>query len=629
VNIQQLSRVLVAIMFAASLGQMIGAMPSAARAEESPGPNRADAKAQSGIASKPVVVEQWASVDAVSPPGQQAKFVLPEGSPIRRDIKLAVELATRSLAQHVNRDRCRRPPLDDPANRATTAWQPGLLPELYWGSDRLADGTGRFNPVARSHALDNGVAHVVGRALWAILLAQETVGINPEADSLDILTRYCRDMYHNPDHLSAFMDPANGFERSVVLHDQREGFLGLLALARVRQDVWARDELREVVASLEKSTDEQGRLSAEKAKQSGLKARLLGAGNDATTSGRLVEPLMEYFALTGDERALKLAGRFARATLESTFTQEGRFREVSSSGGHIHSITSSLCGITRYAIRTNDADLIARCRRILDVGVAEYSSSWGWVDEVMPEHTANEISRGEINQTGDVIRTALLLGQAGYPQYYELAERFLRGCLLPAQYQEDDVRRILRPVESPQDDSQREVPARIVGGYSMFLPNDRQRAGVWPLTTQDIISGGVHALCECWQHRCTGTDDAVRVNLLFDYDGPEATIQSDLPQKGRVRFLCKKAKPLFVRFPDWADAKTLKVTLRGESLHVEPANGYIKIVPAAAGDEGCVEFAIPCRIQRETVDGTEYTSMWVGNQPVRILPQGAISPLPF
>lgn len=617
------------MMFAGSLGQMIGATSCAARAEEPSGQKHAEAKVQSGVASKPVVVEQWATVEAVSPPDKQAKIVLLKSPLIRRDIKLAVELATHSLAQHVNRDRCRRSPLDDPANRATTAWEPGLLPELYWGADRLADGTGRFNPVARSHALDNGVAHVVGRALWAILLAQETVGINPETDSLEILTRYCRDMYHNPDHLSAFMDPANGFERSVVLHDQREGFLGLLALARVRQDAWARDELREVIASLEKSTDERGHLSADKAKQSGLKARLLGAGNDATTSGRLVEPLMEYYAMTGDERALKLAGRFARAALESTFTQEGRFREVSSSGGHIHSITSSLCGITRYAIRTNDADLIARCRRILDVGVAEYSSSWGWVDEVMPEHTANEISRGEINQTGDVIRTALLLGQAGYPQYYEMAERFLRGCLLPSQYQEDDVRRILRPVESPQDDSQRDVPARVVGGYSMMMPNDRQRAGVWPLTTQDIISGGVHALCECWRHRCTGTDDAVRVNLLLDYDGPEATIHSDLPLEGRVRFLCKQAKPLLVRFPDWADAKTLKVTMRGEALRVEPADGYIKIVPVAAGDEGCVEFAVPCRVQRETVDGTEYTTTWIGNQPVEILPRGAISPLPY
>jgi hypothetical protein len=619
----------VAILFVASPGQMIGALSCTVLAGESTQQGRVDAKAQSGVASKPVVVEQWASVDAASPPDRQAKFVVPEGAHVRSDIKLAVELATRSLAQHVNRDRCRRPPLDDPANRATTAWQPGLYPELYWHSDRLADGTGRFNPVARSHALDNGVAHVVGRALWAFLLAQETVGIVPEADSLEILTRYCRDMYHNPDHLSAFIDPANGFERSVVLHDQREGFLGLLALARVRNDAWARDELREVISSLEKSTDEQGHLSAEKAKQSGLKARLLGAGNDATTSGRLVEPLMEYYALAGDERALRLAGRFARATLETTFAQDGRFREVSSSGGHIHSITSSLCGITRYAICTDDADMIARCRRILDVGVAEYSSSWGWVDEVMPEHTANEISRGEINQTGDVIRTALLLGQAGYPQYYELAERFLRGCLLPVQYQEDDVRRILRPVESPQDDSQRDVPARVVGGYSMFLPNDRQRAGVWPMTTQDIISGGVHALCECWRHRCTITDDAVRVNLLFDCDGPEVTIRSDLPQKGRIRFLFKKAKPLMVRLPDWADAKTLKVTLRGESLHVEPANGYIRIVPGAAGEEGCVEFAVPCRIQRETVDGTEYTSMWIGNQPVQILPRGAISPLPF
>ena len=318
-----------------------------------------------------------------------------------------------------------------------------------------------------------------------------------------------------------------------------------------------------------------------------------------------------------------------QATLESTFREDGRFREVTSSGGHIHSITSALCGITRYALLADDRAMLAHCRRILDVGVMEYASSWGWIDEVMPRHPANEIGRGEINQTGDVIRAALLLGQAGYPQYYELAERFLRGCLLPAQYQEEDVQQVLRPVESPRDDSQRGVPSRVVGGYSMILPNDRLRQGVWPLTTQDIISGAVHALCECWRHRCSNADDAVRLNLLLDYDGPQATVHSDLPLEGRIRFCCKTAKSLWVRFPDWADPRTLQVTVRGQPFPFELADGYVKIVPAAAGSEGCLQFSIPCRVQRETVDGTEYTTLWVGNQVVEILPRGTLSPLPF
>ena len=54
------------------------------------------------------------------------------------------------------------------------------------------------------------------------------------------------------------------------------------------------------------------------------------------------------------------------------------------SSGHVHSITSSLSGITAYAIQTEDAPMLQQCRQIVDVGVPEYFSSWGWGDEVYP-----------------------------------------------------------------------------------------------------------------------------------------------------------------------------------------------------------------------------------------------------
>ena len=521
------------------------------------------------------------------------------------------------------------PPLSDPANRDTTPRRPESLPELYWGADCMADGTGQFGPVSRRHPLDTGVAHVIGRALWAMLLAEESMGIAAPSEPLDVLTRYCRAAYDNPDHLAAFIDPGAGFRRAAVCHDQREGFLGLLALARVRRDPWAAEELQRVLASLESVTDAAGHLSSEKAKQAGLQASLLGTGNDATTCGRLVEPLVEYYQFTRNRRALRLAERYATATLASTFCPDGRFREVGSSGGHIHSITSSLCGITRYAIVAGDRELLEQCRRILDVGVAEYASSWGWVDEVMPEHPANEIGRGEINQTGDVIRCALLLGEAGHAEYYELAERYLRSGLLPVQHRKEDLSRFLKSTASPTGDWQRDVPSRVIGGYSMFLPNDRMKPGAWPLTTQDIISGAVHALCQCWQHRAIDGSDAIRLNLLFDYEGPELGVESGLPLQGRLRLRLKTGKPVLVRIPSWVDARTLRVEVDGKDQPCPVVNRYARVVASRAGATALVQFAVPCRIQQETIDGTCYTTTWIGDQVIEILPRGSVSPLPF
>ena len=48
-----------------------------------------------------------------------------------------------------------------------------------------------------------------------------------------------------------------------------------------------------------------------------------------------------------------------------------------------------------------------------------------------------------------------------------------------------------------------------------------------------------------------------------------------------------------------------------------------------AGETGAVTFPLPVKIERETVDGVEYTTTWVGNQLIQILPRGTVSPLPF
>ena len=114
----------------------------------------------------------------------------------------------------------------------------------------------------------------------------------------------------------------------------------------------------------------------------------------------------------------------------------------------------------------------------------------------------NLLSRGEINQTGDVVRTALLLGDAGYTAYYELAERYLRSMLLPTQYREEDLRRIIHENEQPRSDAERDVLRRSTGGFSMQFPNDRSREGGWPISTLDITSGAVHAMSECYNRRC-------------------------------------------------------------------------------------------------------------------------------
>jgi len=523
--------------------------------------------------------------------------------PIRTDIKQAITLGVNALTHSFDRDK------DD---------------EPYFYANRRADGTGEFH-----HALEIGAPHVVGRCLWATMLAEQTVGVRFPAEALAILTRYCQRSFANEDHLNSFIDPTKENQRFIIFHNMREGLLGLLALIKGRDSQWAKEEAPLMLRTLERITDRDGHLSMALAKQAGMALRCRGIGCDATTSGRLVGPLVEYYRCTKDPLALKLAGLYARATLKTAFTDDGNFAPLMTSGGHIHSITSTLSGITLFAAQTKNRDMLETCRRIVDASVPRYFSSWGWGDEVMPEHPANVVSRGEINQTGDVIRTALILGQTVSPDYYELAERFVRGMLLPTQHREKELKLFLQDNENPRGDFERDVLQRIIGGYSMQLPNDRMRAGDWPLATLDITSGAVHALCECWRQRTMIGADSIKVNLLFDFQSDQIELKSHLPAAGRLRLHAKTDKAVFVRIPPWVDRQTVRLYTNAEKQDVEIENGYLRITALKRGQSATITFGVPAKKETEIVDGVNYETRWIGNQIIEILPRGKVSPLPF
>ncbi|HIJ64545.1 MAG TPA: hypothetical protein HPP77_01235 [Candidatus Hydrogenedentes bacterium] len=558
-----------------------------------------DAEAQRTV-FPPKLVEAWPSVEAYLDATERDRARL-EALPIRTDVREAVALGVRHLTSLFDANR------DD---------------EPFFYSNRRVDGTGVMH-----HAIDIGIPHVVGRCLLGCMMAEEATDLQFPSEGLAILERYCRVSFDNPDHLNSFIDPRRGNNRFIQFHNIREGLYGLAMLIRGRDSAWARETAGGALRTLDGLTDDAGFWSSDLAAGMGMADR--AEGMCAANAARTVDPLLELYRLTSDPTALKLAGLYARQGLAIVFTPDGRFAPAALSSGHVHSITSSLSGITEYALLVKDAEMVDACRRIMERGVPEYHSSWGWGDEVMPDHPANLEGRGEINQTGDVVRTALHLGRAGYPRYYELAERYVRSMLLPTQHRKDELERLLKRNENPKDDSERNVLERTVGGYSMQLPNDRMREGDWPLATLDITSGAVHALSECWMHQVLVDETTIEVNLLFDRDHREITIESGLPVDGRLEITAKSSKNVRVRIPEWVDPDTLELSVRNRSRKARIKSGHVKITGLRPGDGAVLAFDVPCKVERETVDGTTYTTTWIGNQIIDIRPRGNESPLPF
>ena len=118
-------------------------------------------------------------------------------------------------------------------------------------------------------------------------------------------------------------------------------------------------------------------------------------------------------------------------------------------------------------------------------------------------------------------------------------------------------------------------------------------------------------------------------NLLFDYEGDALAVESALPLAGKIAIRARKPLNLRVRMPTWVEADAVQVTTNGRRRAAVIDGGYLLLDGVGPGDRAVVRFDVPCRIERETVDGAEYTTTWVGNQIVDIRPPGTVSPLPF
>jgi hypothetical protein len=552
----------------------------------------------------PVVVKAWpdlATFWAERPEGPLRDYASPGKLPIRKDLKEAIALSMGHLVSLFDADKDMEP---------------------YFYSNHRVDGTGEMH-----HSVNIGIPHVTGRCLLGVVFANQATGLPIDPAGLEVLRRYAKVSFDNPYDMNAYVDPEKNNEKFVEFHNVREGLFSLWALIVHDRDPWALEMANKVIAMLQRITDERGVWSNALIDKTPMAGHYGGAG--IPNLARAVEPLLALYSVTDNKAALELAGQYARAGIGELYQADGHFTEWTRSSGHVHSITSALSGITDYAVSGFHMDMEAQCRRVMEVGVPEYHSSWGWGDEVFPEHPANEVGRGEINQTGDVVRTALLLGAAGHPQYYAQAERYLRGMLLPTQHREPELRAFMRDNEKPKNDSEFDVVRRTVGGYAMQLPNDRMREGDWPLSTLDITSGAIHAMAECYRHRVTQYDETIKVNLHLDYDGDAVTIKSSLPLEGKISFAMKKAGVLRIRVPEWCEGAAMQAEVNGAGVAGEVEEGYFVLAGLAAGARGEVTFPVACKVEKETVDGTEYTTTWIGNQIVDIEPRGVVSPLPF
>ena len=160
---------------------------------------------------------------------------------------------------------------------------------------------------------------------------------------------------------------------------------------------------------------------------------------------RAIGPLVKLYQATGYQPALELAAVLKDKAVREFFLDDGSFA-TERFGSHVHSTTCAMSSLAQFAECTGDVGLMERVKRFYDNGLWDLRDQIGWSIEVSSRPTL--CRRGEANNTGDIVETALILGRWGHSEYYADAERILRSHLLPSQLR--DVSFIVEP-DNPEE----------------------------------------------------------------------------------------------------------------------------------------------------------------------------------
>jgi len=449
----------------------------------------------------------------------------------------------------------------------------------------------RFSPV-------HSESHVPGRHLNALLNAADAAGLYIDEECVQKHARAAFFAYSGAVPLPLNRQTPDGPLVNFLPHNVREGFHALYALAHYRRSARAYELAEASIDAIFRLWDpvrgwDYDHLEGELGLNVTRSTFIIGLA-------RAIGPLVKLYCTTGCAPALELAIVLKEKAIAEFFDVNGAYDRVRF-GTHTHSTTCVLSALAQLADLTGDSMLMQRVYAFYSNGLWQIRDELGWVIE--NSGAAADPDRGEINNTGDIVETALILGRWGYPGCYGDAERILRTHLLPAQLR--DVSFIGKPLNPEHVDGRRDVAARHRGAFGFPAPYGHKPLDAPEVSfNMDIVGGAVASLCEAL--RATACSDAAGhwVNLLFDHETAAVAVESPYTHS-RLRVRVKRPGPLFVRLPDWVDGDTL--TMWGTERTPRISNGYLFLAEPPLNrwltfDVPLVEQTLTLRHRMRTID---------------------------
>ena len=430
--------------------------------------------------------------------------------------------------------------------------------------------------------------HVPGRHLNALLNAEDAAGIAVGPEAIAKHQRAALKSFSGAVCLPLDRPRIDGPRCVWDYHNLREGMHALYALARFRDSDQARRVGERAIDDVFTYWQPQRRWNLSRLRdEHGL---AITEHPFIVGEARAIGPLVKFYRATGSGKALELAMILKQKVVDEFFLADGDYRH-DDFGGHVHSTTCVMSSLAQLAELTRDASLMDRVRSFFDRGLWKLRDELGWVieDSGAPDEKSDV---GEGNNTGDVVETALILGRWGYPQYYEDAERIVRGHLLPSQLR--DNRFITDPPNPNGEDGRRDIADRHLGAWGFPAPYGHHPVGVTDFLSfnMDIVGGVVGSLCEVVRHQVHSDAAGHHLNLLFDHDGDGMRVESPYTHD-HLRITMRRAGPVHVRLPSWVQRDQLQ--LDDGAGPTQMSNSHLVLLQPPRGKSLTIGFDLPSR----------------------------------
>lgn len=326
-------------------------------------------------------------------------------------------------------------------------------------------------------------------------------------------------------------------------------------------------------------------------------------------TGTFILPLARYYEMTGDRTARKLAAGLTEYMLNIShlYGYDGRFV------GHFHRHLWSVAGILKYAELVGNEGHAANARRIYEFAEG-LGSPFGWFPEMVWLKDPSE-EYCETCCVYDMIHGALTLAQSGHDEYWDKASAYVKNHLMKNQF--------THPSALPD----RNMADRMVGGFTGWTQvNDYFTRDGKTYVCGCCTFHGIKALYYAWDAATERRGRNILVHLLFDKENDDVSVQTWLPEDGRIEVRLKRSRNLHLRIPPWA-REDLTVEHNGQVVPAEWHGNYLRFKDMKPNDAVRVNFTVPESRQEMEVSGRRFVIHWRGDVVTRVAPEGQFLPL--